>query len=596
LANKEASMFANSGMLFGSVFVSTAAKVTAMVLVVGACVTWWALRPSAPASSPNAPLVAQDPATSSAPEEKAQTERAQKSPELTTQDKSTERHLVRGQVVDHLGRPVHQATVMFSEQGFEEERERREGDREMDSMTRVVTDEKGLFQVKFDTAKRLFARVHHRTPDAFLEVRPQWIETPAQDVEFRVELIPTATVMVRATSLVSGEELSGFTCLFRRTSDGRTRDGAAEGATLEKQLPLPVNESWGEYEITLTDPRVSAHPVFVHLNRGELEEIEFRFQWGEEFSGQVVDSDGEPLQDAVVFFGHRFQMRRGHPYRAYSEENVPSNGVVTDAMGRFTIQGSGKLLSAWHQEQSPITVQRIAAARMELAPRSNILGRIFGAEGEPVAGVRVTLDRGYRTETDAKGAFQFTGLEGGVHGLNFPPERFVVLNVKPGKTANFDVHPGIPVVQVKLQQHGKPYLEGIGGLIIGMDDLASIFEFETGSGSFKLRRVLPGRYLLLNRRGILALGDFQSESAVMDIGDADLTIQAPPGTQVYLVPEGANEAVEHYSERIMRRSVPEHGKLRYEPLPRGSYELGIVGQGLRKRVRVQGPGTTVTVN
>ena len=274
-------------------------------------------------------------------------------------------------------------------------------------------------------------------------------------------------------------------------------------------------------------------------------------------------------------------------------------GQPNDRFGQQTPQQqrpiflSGQvLLDNGNPPSEPVTIQRILSGRLELPPRATISGTIVDEEGEPVTGRRVTLDRGAQTETDDAGCFEFESVEAGVHGIHFPGERFVVVHVEPGRAVELELEPGIPEVNIRVTQNGEDYPQGFEGVIIGLDDLASLFEFGVRDSHIKLRRVVPGRYLTLNRRGILARVEIDAEQATLDVGSATLKITAKEGTRLSIWPEDGNELVEHFAHRINTRTVPESGQLEYSPLPAGRYVV-TTDSGIRRVVEVEESGTEV---
>ena len=569
---------------------------------VGGGLAWWATRPPAESAGPAAEVA------SPAADRRGGAEEASSNPLAAGGQRTAEErraaepaadHRVRGRVRDHRRRPVRGAVVLFADGPEAVEREA-VADGDAGVVARSATDPEGRFEARFERPRRLFAWLQREVPGYLLDVegpRGRWVETSMEDVAFDVTAVPTTTVAVRARDATTGEELEGFACRFRRLGDELVRDGRAEGPVLERLLPLPLDADWADWEVRLDDPRATAPPLELRLSHGAREEAVLTFERGERLEGRVVDAQGSPLVGALVHFGELAELRQsGSPYRAYlPESGLAERAARTDADGRYALVGTGGRVTAWHSEHSPLAVDRGAAAEIALPPRTVLAGRIVDAEGRPVADGRVRLDRARETTTDAEGRFRFEDVEAGVHGLSLPGERFLAVLVRPGEVREREIGPGLDEVRVRLERAGEPYRERVGGVVVGEDDDSGLHElvFEDGEGA--IRRTVPGRYLYMHRDFLLARGRIErGRPAVFELGDADLRVQgARPGERLYLVPEGAHEGVRHFAERVLGRDVPASGEVRFEPLPRGRYELAAKGRGRLRAVEVDGPGAVV---
>jgi hypothetical protein len=99
--------------------------------------------------------------------------------------------------------------------------------------------------------------------------------------------------------------------------------------------------------------------------------------------------------------------------------------------------------------------------------------------------------------------------------------------------------------------------------------------------------------VLLTSHPYIGVVDIQSSSATLDLGAADLTVHAPPGAAIVVVPVGAHEGVVFHAERFGHARAGKAGEARVSPLARGRYEVGISGSGVRQIIDVDGPGTVV---
>jgi hypothetical protein len=211
--------------------------------------------------------------------------------------------------------------------------------------------------------------------------------------------------------------------------------------------------------------------------------------------------------------------------------------------------------------------------------------------------VEVVLDRTRRTRTDADGRFSFDAVEAGVRGLAIS-RRLAGVRVRPGRTTEAVIGPGLEAVRVDLRSGDEPWSpEGrTMGVLLGLGDVFTLHgaRIAAGSGSLEAKGVLPGRYLFLASGGLVARVTVDGTDAVAELGTADLTVTGTPGTRVYVLPEDvADDFGRLMAGRVGSRSIPEDGAVRFAPLPAGSYVVGIDRQRVRAIVEVTGPGCRV---
>lgn len=284
--------------------------------------------------------------------------------------------------------------------------------------------------------------------------------------------------------------------------------------------------------------------------------------------------------------GTQIRLRGDEPFKPFDPERV-QDGARTDAGGWFALAGSERYVTAWHATLSPKTVKREDAALVRLEPRSAIRGRLLERDGSAMRGALITLDRGREIVTDELGAFAFEGVEAGVRGLRLPSKRCVSVIVSPGETVEVELGAEERLdVTVEIQRGGRPCLEEIGGVGVGTDQFSELFEFGSEDGFLRIASVRPGHYVLLSSTGDLATVDLTFANATLELGTTPLTVHAPPGKRIYLVPAGSNELVELLAGRSAARTVGADGVVQYSGLLRGRYGLGIDRQGVQVELEI----------
>ncbi len=468
---------------------------------------------------------------------------------------------------------------------------------------RAVTDADGKFALTLepeDATRVVWAKLHYIAPGWFLttgEGRRWQKGTPEDRIAFRVEAQPIGKLRVQAKAKDSGQPLEGFIATMTREGN-YSREHHSEGTVAERYVSLPQGTTSATFTVGIEDPRVIADSQVVELAQGATVDVELAYEWGREISGTVVDEDGNALADAVVFFGYPSAMRGGRPNGAYEEEHVP-HASRTDAAGDFTIRGSGGLLTAWHDDHSPVSVPVAEADRIELEPRSTIRGRILRPDGTPFDEGWITLDRSWEIPLNPDGTFEFAEVEAGSHGLTFPPERWVTVHVEPGDVLEVEIPELIPEVALEVQSGGVPLNthREMDGIVVGLDDVAGLFEFRRhDDGKVRLRRVVPGRYVTIQHRGLIGYADVRGAEGVLDVGDKSLRILGPPGTKVYAIPEGLNAAASYWARRQLTQEIPADGVVGLDPLPAGDYVIGIANRGDLTTVTVDRDGTEVSLH
>ena len=457
---------------------------------------------------------------------------------------------------------------------------------------RFRTDASGRFEARLPESRRVYVNVMR---DVGLRNRPEqgtWIETPKQDLALSAQRVPTASVTVTVVEDESGEALRAFELHLSLERHAWARTWEARGRGLETRVELPRGAD--TLSVELLEPSWARASARVDLAPGARETVELRLDAGAGFQGRVVDSFGNPVQDAWVFWGEASKLRGRNLFRPFSLERVP-HGVRSGIDGSFVLPGAWHEVSAYHADHSPATVATAEGANLVLAERSRIVGYVYDRQGNPRVDSEVSLDGGVGTVTGADGRYVFENVEAGVHSLRFGDRQWRGITVPPGVTYDVPRAPVFGKVEVEVLSGGLAYEGAMGGVVLGLAEFFTLHEFETEQSRLTLHRVLPGDYLLLTRKGHLGRFHVESERSVLELGDADLTVAAEPGTALVLVPAGSGEVARYWAER-MAQEVDPSGRATFAPLVAGRYEVGIRGEGTWRAIEVPGPGTQVQLH
>ena len=517
------------------------------------------------------------------------------------QDKEREiEHHVKGKVVYKTGEPLEGAGVFVvgETDPFEREHPTKVGHKGRILFGHpVMTLEDGSYEARFSGPRRVLV-LCFGTPGA----RPttsegQWVDTPAEGVDFSMERMPTATVIVRVIDLSDGKRLSSFQCGVQIES-GSYSQRRAEGEEVEFTVRLPVKTVLAKAVVSLINPpREEGGTREISLSPGDRVEVEFGLPEEAAVSGQVTDAHGAPIAGALVYVGDQIRARGDEPFKPFEPDRIP-DGDWTDSAGQFTVQGDGTEVTAWHPDYTPVTVAVEDSGQITLPFRGDIRGRLVDAEGAPMVGTDVILDRTRAAQTDEGGEFTFDKVEAGTRGLFVGPGRTHMLAVKvePEETAQVDIAGMLPEVRVEVRAGDASFTEPLRGGLIGLGGVSTIHQAQVMEGEFTVRGILPGRYIFGSSRGHLAELDVQGPQARVDLGDAGLTVHASPGQRICIIPGDADELFRLMSLRVVRVKVPDSGVVRFAPLPPGKYVVGAVEDDrLRQEtpVEVSGPDTEV---
>ncbi|MFH2001717.1 MAG: sigma-70 family RNA polymerase sigma factor [Planctomycetota bacterium] len=424
----------------------------------------------------------------------------------------------------------------------------------------------------------------------------KWVELPAEGVDFTARIIPFGTAVVSARDETAGEYLKDYKCSFLHQVPERSIEEWARGDQLMVSLPIDENKPTS-YEAIVSHPAFPRplHQKFTFTRPGEVMEIRFCFGTiTGEVNGMVLNADGNPVEGALVYIGNQIRMRGDEPFKPFREDRI-KDGVRTDLQGRFTIKGVGKKITIWHPAYSPVTILKEKAEKTTLPHRGAIHCRLLDEREEPMRGIEVTLDKSRKTTSDHNGCFCFENVEAGIRGLLFPDNRYVGIHVSPGKTVETDIGAGIKEISVEFFAHGKPIHEAGAYCFVGLDDLFTMHIPKAEGNPVCVTRVIPGRYLAFTPSGLQAEVVLKENHAVVDLGEADLTVHAEEGTRIYVVPEGVHELAILLGGRIGTQSVGPSGKVSFNPLPEGRHHVCIDRQGVFTTVEVMGSETEITL-
>ncbi len=514
---------------------------------------------------------------------------------------------VQGRVTDPTGRPLEGIRIsgLWLEKGHIHK-------------TRTRTAQDGTYALIFPSAVNAWIRLFSRTwGTSTLEGMTRRVRVPARGVDFRLFPRPSAVLVVRIQDRRTGVFLSSFkyTLVLRRpvlsplgeVGMGDTpveANQTAQGPVLKKVLLLPPGVRTAQVQVVTHWAR-----RWVELEAGKTTEVTLQAEV-KALEGVVTDTEGRPLEGAIVFCGSPMLLRGNEPFKPLDPRRIGRiQGVVkTGSDGRFRLVAAGPLVTAWRPGYSPVTRTIGDAARLVLPGLGSIEGVLLDERGEPRPGVSLLLDRDRQTRTGRRGRFRFEEVEAGVRGISLPgkelgggrresPGKYWGVLVKPGAPTKVTLGPGIETVEVHiLSSGGKPFLAPMKGYLVGLDRTFTFpLSFTAREGTFMVHRILPGRYYLLSKEG-RGLLEIRGPKAQVRLGGADLTVLAKPTLTLGLYPEKAHELLRLTclrAARFFRSRAKGDGRLLFKGLPPGSYLLSTPNETRRRRVEVKGSGTLV---
>ena len=537
----------------------------------------------APAPAPKSPSVAR----TSAP----QPEREEGVPAAVPAPIPTPRPIVRGRVVDAEGRPVAAFQILIV--GNEVIPPDASGKRPTGNTVIVTTDDEGRFAKELPSAARCRVMPSPMGDPRFQPKRGDVREVvPPADVEFVVDRHPTATLLITAVDLDAGKPVLQPACAFARrvarvqppSPDGRVealvRLAAAEGDTVK--LTVSAGGATAERDVAVRED--------------ERVEVRVEMRLGAATAGRVVDAEGRPLAGAVVFFGEEDVGRGDEPFKPFVESRI-RNGARTDGDGRFSLHGTGRWITAWHPDASPVTVPADRATDLVLPARGFVRGVVRGADGAPLPAQKVFLDRKREATTDAEGRFGFDAVEAGTRGLSLTGDRaksYVGVRVAPGETTEVDLRPGIGTVRIEWP--GRSSFGRGDVCLVAQDRVGSLTIAKAEGAALVASDVLPGRYVLLCEGGGVATVDVQGPVATAIAGSGAITVHAKAGKRVYVAPAGVDYLVRLMAGRVASVGSDAQGVARFTGLAPGRWDVGVELDGVRTTVDVTDAPVEVTID
>jgi RNA polymerase sigma factor (sigma-70 family) len=466
-----------------------------------------------------------------------------------------------------------------------------------------TTDAAGRFSAEVSRSGRVLVRLMKKPHYAAVDGRAieREVEPPCDDLEFVVQRVGVATIVVRAELAGSRKPIENFVAVvhgegnrsgyYQRRADG---DRA--------RFEIPVDGEPHPMRATLLVPEHDPRPQVELVPQASTEhEIVLVVPVEDVVSGYVVDRDGGPIAGALVHFGDATVGRGDEPFRDFRPERV-AGGERTGADGWFQLAGSGELVTAWHERFTGATVAASAAARIVLEPRARIVGTVVDEQGQRSPSTPIMLDEGTVAVTDAEGKFTFDGLEARAHSLRIGEDRRAapfVVRLTPGEEREVELVLAQGSLELEFTRGGVPIeMFEMHGALLGLEDGTGLHEishwrprtddpaeldsgFRSGGAVFTLQRspdlvtinesVAPGRYLLVSSEGHVAPVEVRGPHETVELGTARLTVAGRPKARFHLVPAGSDELVRLVAARCAV-SIPDPGQVELT-LPQGPYDV-----------------------
>lgn len=437
----------------------------------------------------------------------------------------------------------------------------------------LVTDETGRVRVELEEEAEGELRLVGVPTDELstrgLDPRP-W-RTGRSEVRVVVPTMRRAKLTVEVRALDTGLPLEGYTLLVQRVwGEGEPRRIEVPGARVEVEVSVHPADPEGEGVFTgvmvgVEDPRIAPVGRTFAMQPGEERRLVLRHRWLEPVAGRVVDSAGKPVPDVTVAPGGAAALRGGSAYGRY--ERDVEGGARTDGKGRFHLLTAEKEVSAWHPEHGVSTAPARDDVTLVLSGVGVVSGIATDADGRPRAGELVRLDLFVKDETDEDGGFRFDGLMPGAHWVSHRGRR-VKFEVRAGEETRIDLGGEPRPATVILE----PALEGRVRLL-GEGETCSLGSAEAGEEGFALDHLVPGTYWLVHGGELLVRADLVPGRQAVAVPRDGLEVTAPPGEWLRLHPRGLSRHLDDLLWHSYYRVVPPEGRVIWNGLQPGDYEL-----------------------
>lgn len=279
--------------------------------------------------------------------------------------------------------------------------------------------------------------------------------------------------------------------------------------------------------------------------------------------GSVVQQDGLPVEGATVEIGLTDQWSRTREGTVQNTTYAPLElgDLTTAAEGlyRRTVAAGKYQLSAKHDEHGEASLWSVAASdsphELKLSvreedPKTRILGRVHGPDGQPIAGAKLIFaTEGPRTDTDENGEFVLDGIE--AHWALEPELLAWAEGCAPIGIPLGELQPVMGPIRIDLPPGGViagTVVNALGGTVSGQDvrvtgirqfadgrsqprNLASMFgnldkTKSDSQGEFRFENLPPGEYTLFVgdeyfRPEASVVATTGTEGVVLTLGELD---------------------------------------------------------------------------
>lgn len=217
----------------------------------------------------------------------------------------------------------------------------------------LISDEKGAFSVSLDSPGRVFVSLQP-SPG----IRPSasggiWVESPGR-ADFTADRFATATVTLKVWDAELREHIAPFRYSIARQGE-RPFSWSVSPHPRTKVL-LELREAREEtFTFQLVQPTSTGAEIRVLVRPGAEQTAEILLSREPGIRGRVVDSSGQPVENALVYWGLQERIRGDEPFKPFQEKRI-LDGARTETDGVFQLFGTGRNVTVYHPRHSPVTV------------------------------------------------------------------------------------------------------------------------------------------------------------------------------------------------------------------------------------------------